>query len=393
MNMLEESMKSFRQFLNSITTRLLSDISCDGISCLVLPSTHPPLLARRRAEIIISRVRLVAALFAVLTPLWIVIDIMVFALPLSLMLASGRIVTSLAFGALALSFASSQRMVDAYRALAFMFAIPTLFFIFSHLLLSHFQNEGAAAVIAAGYMFLPFVMVAGLSVFPLTALEGVLFAIPVLLSEALVAFLQLDILSWSSHIGAFWLLLLITATATLASMSQLAFMAALVQQATHDPLTHCFSRSSGEELLNLQFSIAARNGASLSLVFADLDKFKEVNDGYGHEAGDRVLIAAVEAIRDTLRGGDALVRWGGEEFLVILPNTNCASASSMLDRLRTNGLGKRPDGGPVTASYGIAERSADCARDGQHLVEIADQRMYQAKECGRNRCVGCVDTV
>jgi len=386
-------MQSVRQFLNSITTRLLADVSCEGLSCLAYPSKHPPLLARRRAEIIISRVRLVAIMFAVLTPLWIAVDAMVFALPLAIMLGSGRIATSLAFGALALSYGKSQRIQDAYRSLAIMFAIPTLFFIYSHLLLSHFQNEGAAAVIAAGYAFLPFVMVAGLSVFPLTALEGILFATPVLLSEALVAMMQLNHMNWSTHLGAFWLMLLITATATLAGMSQLAFMVALVHQASHDPLTGCFGRASGEELLNLQFSIALRNGSALSVVFVDLDKFKAINDGYGHEAGDKALVAAVEAIRKTLRGGDALIRWGGEEFLIVLPNTNCASSVTMLERLRAGGLGQRPDGTSLTASYGIAEISADCAKDGQHLVEIADQRMYQAKQGGRDRWIGCADSV
>ncbi len=386
-------MQSFKQFLNSISTRLVADISCEGLSCLAYPAAHPPLLSRRRAEMIISRVRLVAAMFALLTPLWIIVDLVVFALPLSLMLATGRVIASVAFGALALSYGSSHRMTDAYRALGIMFAIPTLFFIFSHMLLTHFQNEGAAAVIAAGYAFLPFVMVAGLSVFPLTALEGILFATPVLMAEALVALMQLNYMNWSTHLGAFWLLLLITATATLAGMSQLAFMAALVRQASHDPLTGCFSRASGEELLNLQFNIAVRNGSSLAVVFVDLDKFKTINDGYGHEAGDRALMAAVDAIQNNLRSGDALVRWGGEEFLVVLPDTNCAAAVVMLERLRAKGLGLRPDGNPLTASYGIAERSVDCAKDSQHLVEIADQRMYQAKEGGRDRWEGCTDTV
>lgn len=382
-------MQTFKQFLSSITTRMLADISCGGLVCMFHPASHPPLLSRRRAEMIISRVRLVAALFAVLTPLWIIVDVWVFATPLSTMLAGARVVTSLAFGALALAYGKSVQMNDAYRALAIMFAIPTLFFIYSHLLLSHFQNDGAAAVIAAGYAFLPFVMVAGLSVFPLTALEGILFAIPVLLSEALVALMQLDHMNWSTHLGAFWLMMLIAGTATLAGMSQLAFMVALVNQATHDPLTRCFSRGSGEELLNLQFSIAVRNGTSLSLVFADLDKFKSINDGYGHEAGDQVLITAVDAIRKTLRGGDVLLRWGGEEFLMILPNTDGTEAIAMLDRLRTNGLGLRPDGSALTSSYGVAERLADCAKDWQHLVEIADQRMYRAKDGGRDRWVGC----
>jgi len=382
---------SFKQFINSILTRLLADIACESLSCMVLPGKHSPLLSRRRAEMIISRVRLVAAMFAVLTPLWIIIDVWVFEAKVALMLGAGRVVTSIGFAALAVAYSHSQKMSDAYRALAVMFGIPTLFFVYSHPLLSHFQLTGAAAAIAAGYAFLPFVMVAGLSVFPLTAMEGFLYALPVLCAEAGVALMQLDLLSWSSHLGAFWLLLLITATATLSGMSQLAFMAALVAQATHDPLTQCFSRASGEEMLNIQFRIANRNGSSLAVVFVDLDNFKKVNDGFGHDAGDKVLIGATEAIRDALRGGDVMIRWGGEEFLVLLPNTHCREAATLVERLRAKGLGTRPDGIEQTASFGIATNLADCAKDGPHLVELADQRMYRAKAEGKDRYVGCED--
>lgn len=104
-----------------------------------------------------------------------------------------------------------------------------------------------------------------------------------------------------------------------------------------------------------------------------------------------MLIAAVDAVRRTLRGGDALVRWGGEEFLVVLPNTDSASAIALLQRLRASGLGLRPDGARITASYGIAERTFDCARDGQRLIEIADRRMYQAKHSGKDRWVSSED--
>jgi len=374
-----------------VAERLLGTLPREELHNLLLPAGHAPLLARRRAEMIISRVRMVAALFALLTPLWIVVDALVFTYPVSIMLAVGRLVTSMAFGLLALSYGKSTKMADAYRALAMLFGIPTLFFIYSHPLLSHFQLAGPAAAIAAGYAFLPFVMVAGLSVFPLTAVEGALFALPVLLAEALVISMQLDMLSWSSHLGAFWLLLLITAVATLAGMSQLSFMISLVGQASHDGLTGCFSRASGEELMDIQFHIAARSGAPLSVVFADLDNFKGVNDGFGHDAGDRVLNAAAEALRSNLRAGDILLRWGGEEFVIILPDADCATAAKTVDRLRERGLGSRPEGGPLTASFGVAEHLADRATDWRQLVEIADQRMYQAKLAGKDRYVGCAE--
>lgn len=382
-------MQSVKQFWNSLAAQLLADISAEGLAGLVRPSTHSPLLARRRAEMIISRVRLVSVMFAVLTPLWIIVDFLAFTFPMSIMLGAGRVVTTLAFVVLAWTFRVSPHISEAYRALVYMFIIPTLFFIYSHWLLSGSSYEQVAAIIAAGYAFLPFILVAGLSIFPLTALEGIVFSMPVLLSSALVALTQINQKNWGTHFGAFWLLVLIAATATLAGMSQLAFMAALVRQANHDPLTRCFNRASGEDLFNLQFSNAERNGTALAVVFVDLDNFKSINDNYGHDAGDRILKSAAETIRGMLRGGDALVRWGGEEFLMVLPNTDCASAISILERLRANGLVQRPDGTPLTASFGIAERQADGANDGQHLIEIADQRMYRAKENGKDRWVSC----
>lgn len=356
---------------------------------LFAPVGHTPLLARRRAETIIARVRMVAGLFTVLTPLWIIIDLMVFSWPVTVLLLIGRMLTTFAFCLLALSYRNSTRMADAYGALAIMFSIPTVFFVYSHPMLSHFDMDGPAAAISAGYAFLPFVMVAGLSVFPLTALEAALFALPVLGAEALVAFMELDMLNWSSHLGAFWLLFLIATVAALAGMSQLSYMMSLVRQASHDGLTGCFGRASGEELIDIQFHIAARSGASLSVVFLDIDNFKGVNDSFGHEAGDRVLQGAADRLRANLRTGDILLRWGGEEFVIVLPDTAGDTAAKAVARLREIGIGQRPDGEPVTASIGIAERLADHTDDWRVLVELADQRMYQAKLAGKDRCVGC----
>jgi diguanylate cyclase (GGDEF)-like protein len=162
-------------------------------------------------------------------------------------------------------------------------------------------------------------------------------------------------------------------------------MIALVRQAVRDPLTGVFSRSSGEEVVELQFSIASRSGAPLSVAFIDLDHFKSVNDRFGHDAGDRVLINMTEIVNRNLRRGDVLARWGGEEFLLIMPNTDVEKAEAAIARLRSIGFGSRPDNAPVTASIGIAERSAMQAADWKALVDMADQRMYRAKQSGRDR--------
>ncbi|MBY0431674.1 MAG: GGDEF domain-containing protein, partial [Rhodospirillales bacterium] len=129
--------------------------------------------------LIISRTRMVAAVFTLLTPLWIPVDLMVFEAPLGIYLSALRLMATLAFAGLAVSFRSAETLSAAHRALGWLLAIPTLFFLVSAPLLGQFHIDGQAEqVIAAGYAFLPFVMVAGLSVFPITATEGVLLATP-----------------------------------------------------------------------------------------------------------------------------------------------------------------------------------------------------------------------
>lgn len=355
------------------------------LSWLMLPQAHLSLLTRRRATMIVDRVRLFAFLFALLTPLWSVVDLVVFPFPLWLNLALMRLLACAAFASLLVYYKPNGDLFDAYRAMALLFAIPTVFYIGSYTLLGHYQLSGISAAIGAGYAFLPFVLLAGLSIFPLTMVENLIIASPILIVQGISGSMRWATLDWPSFAGAFWLLMLITGVSTLAGMSQLAFMIALVRQAIRDPLTGVFSRSSGEEVLELQFTIASRSDAALSVAFIDLDHFKQINDKFGHEAGDRALLDMTSIVSNNLRRGDMLARWGGEEFVLIMPNTDLSQARAALLRLRSLGFGMRPDGTPLTASIGIAERSADLASDWKGLIELADQRMYLAKQGGRDQ--------
>jgi len=354
---------------------------------LIIPATHSPLVQRRRAQLIVSRVRWVAATFALLTPLWILVDVYFFPSPLSWYLAALRLGASVAFAGVALGFRNTERIGLALKALAALLAVPTVFFLISDPLMSGYEFDALQMALAAGYAFLPFVMVAGLSVFPITALEGAAFSAPLILSMVFVVVGGFELLPFSSYLGALWLLCLLAVVATLAGMSQLHFMMALVQQASHDVLTKVYTRRVGEELLNVQFHHAQRQDMNMALAFIDLDNFKQINDDYGHEEGDHTLQHATEAMRHVLRRGDIVVRWGGEEFLIIMPNTDHGGARIAVERLREQGLGTRPDGKPQTASIGIAERKADGLETWADLVEKADQRMYVAKKSGRDRVV------
>lgn len=378
-----------KQTIAKILSVVFTGMSLAEIVDILIPNRQSAFVLRRRALLILSRVRLVAFTFAILTPLWIPVDLFIFETALGMYLAALRVLASVAFVLLGLSYRGADSIVVARWGLVWLLSIPTVFFLISHPLLAQFAiTDPAQQVIAAGYAFLPFVMVAGLSVFPITALEGALLSAPLLLAYLLTGILGYQLLPFASHLGAQWLLLLLAVVSSLAGMSQLHFMSQLVDQSSHDGLTRAYNRRVGEEIVAQQFLTSLRTEGPLALAFVDLDNFKSINDHYGHEEGDNTLRNASTALRKVLRRGDVLVRWGGEEFLALMPNTDEEGARIALARLRDAGLGLRPDGNPVTASIGVAERLADQAGQWSELVEKADQRMYMAKQTGKNKVIG-----
>jgi diguanylate cyclase (GGDEF)-like protein len=370
-----------------LTGLMPGELKQSELAWLVSPLRHQALLGRRRATLIVNRVRLFAFLFAVLTPMWSVVDFIVFPVELWRQLALMRFAACGAFASLLLYYRSNGDLINAYRAMALLFAIPTVFYVASHTLLTYYNLTGMSAAIGAGYAFLPFVLLAGLAIFPLTLAESAVVASPILLCQAVSGYLRWAAMDWPSFAGAFWLLVLIAGVSALAGVCQLAFMIALVRQAIRDPLTGAFSRSSAMEILDLHFTNAERAQAPFALAFLDLDHFKRINDEFGHEAGDRALVTMCEQTSRQLRNGDVLARWGGEEFVLIMPGTTLPQAKVAIERLRKAGFGERPEGGPVTASIGLAERRADRAVSWNELIEVADQRMYMAKQSGRDRLV------
>ena len=163
----------------------------------------------------------------------------------------------------------------------------------------------------------------------------------------------------------------------------------LEQQALVDALTGLANRRAAEHMLNAELARATRFGTPLSLVFADLDHFKQVNDRFGHPSGDLVLreLAAVLAV--TVREIDLAARWGGEEFCLILPGTDLTGAAQLAERIRI-ALAERTmlttEGVPlhVTASFGVAGQPP--LATAEELIASADVALYDAKRRGRN-CV------
>lgn len=361
------------------------ELSVRDLWLLVSQRQHEVLLDQRRAAMVINRVKLFALIFAVLTPLWGLIDYWAFQAPLWYQLAGLRVLTSLAFAAMLFLYPERQLMRSAYQAMAVLFAIPTAFYIISHGMLAGVPLSELSEALATGYAFLPFVLMAGLAVFPLTLTENLMISMVILLAQLLAGYANWSVLNWPSFVAGTWLLVLIAGVVALASMSQLAFMLVMMRQSLLDPLTAAFTRGSGTELLELFWTKAQRCQGAMAVAFFDLDHFKSVNDQHGHEAGDEVLRQFACVVKKGIREQDMLVRWGGEEFILLMPATGMQQATQVLERLRSQGFGQRPDGSPQTASIGLAERLHESATSVQQLVDCADQRMYEAKKQGRNR--------
>ena len=152
-----------------------------------------------------------------------------------------------------------------------------------------------------------------------------------------------------------------------------------------DVLTGLANRGWRDETIALEVERSRRYRARLSLVMGDLDHFKNVNDSFGHLVGDKVLQATAEALQGAVRMTDLAGRYGGDEFLILLPNTGLAEACVLAERLRARVeqmlLSFRPE--PVTGSFGVAEWGiGEAVSD---IVHRADQALYEAKRQGRNR--------
>lgn len=163
--------------------------------------------------------------------------------------------------------------------------------------------------------------------------------------------------------------------------------------ATQDPLTRLLNRRGLEDALYISLAHASRHGLSTSAIMVDIDHFKKINDSFGHEAGDQVLRQVADTLQRMSRASDVVARTGGEEFLLVLPDTGLDAARHLAERIR-EAIGEKPlavdhQKIPVTISLGVSSVAGDV--DLETLAQAADRAMYLAKRGGRNR-VASVET-
>jgi diguanylate cyclase (GGDEF)-like protein len=194
------------------------------------------------------------------------------------------------------------------------------------------------------------------------------------------------VIRWSAHrvpLGQRWGLLEICRDVT----AEADIARGLREQAVRDPLTGQLNRRGGAEQLDREIARAHREHRPLAVAMLDVDHFKQVNDRFGHDAGDAVLRALAGTMAERLRAYDFVARWGGEEWLAVMPGASRADGVGIIERVRAAIEESRPPGLPsVTVSAGVDELIPGETR-AETLIARADARMYQAKAAGRNRVV------
>jgi two-component system cell cycle response regulator len=162
----------------------------------------------------------------------------------------------------------------------------------------------------------------------------------------------------------------------------LALVMRLRTLASHDSLTGALNRGAFEQRLDAELARVWRTGTPLSLVVFDVDHFKSINDRYGHAAGDDALRGIGDAVNSGMRRSDVFGRLGGEEFALLLPDTDLAGAATVADKLRLRFAEKAT----FTVSFGVADvRDGD--RDARTVFDAADRALYAAKRAGRDRVI------
>ncbi len=161
-----------------------------------------------------------------------------------------------------------------------------------------------------------------------------------------------------------------------------------------DGLTHLYNHRHFYELLEQEFNRAGRYDSDMSLIMADIDSFKMVNDSFGHQTGDEVLTALAGVITREVRDIDIVARYGGEEIAVLLPQTGVGQAVDVAERIREAVEAhdfNLPGGGAVTLSLGVAGLAQSKKAGGASLVQAADAALYEGKKAGKNRVVSAGD--
>lgn len=339
-----------------------------------------------RAEYILVRARFMAFFFAVAVPLWIPIDYFTLSAESFLDVTISRVLLSAVF--LVLGLAASFMKRSYVRTYAFLLGVmvsPAVFYAYT----MHVLSENVSQSVLIGYTFMPYLIIAMLAVYPMTligscCLMGMVFVIALVTELSLNSPLTFEVLN------KLWLFTMFAGITLWIQSGQLLMLLKLYRESTMDPLTGLINRRVLMKRLKAEVDMNRQKGRCFSVLMFDLDRFKRVNDQYGHLTGDLVLKAAASLLKKQIRDRDILARFGGEEFTAVLPGVTGAEAVVIAERIRIacqQAQVKALNGEllKVSTSVGVTEYEPGELIDA--TISRVDDLLYKAKELGRNRVV------
>ena len=297
-----------------------------------------------------------------------------------------RVIVTIIFATIFLLPVDLHNLSIARLRLGLMVITGAVFYYASSMIVAG-VSDGAAVIL--GYSFVPYLLVVMVALFPLTILEGSL-AIATAFVAVILTQLSLGTLTSIESLAQLWLLALLSVFVLAAEVTQLQMLLRLYRQATRDHLTGLLNRRSMSKVIDNEIERSHRYGHKLSILLFDLDRFKRVNDNHGHLVGDLVLQEFSALVVRELRQSDTVVRYGGEEFLAVLPETTLSSAQDLAERVRAavEASSTVSTSGEVidyTTSIGVTELIKD--EEVETAIKRVDDCLYRAKEEGRNRVV------
>jgi diguanylate cyclase (GGDEF)-like protein len=350
---------------------------------ILTTSVHSSDFKNSRAEYISIRIRTLALVFALLAPLWIPIDYALMEGPVFMKFLALRVGFTVAFLALALWGTRCNRLTMARLRITLFITIPGLFYLASYSIMSNGHND---ATLLLGYSFLPLLIMALMTIVPLTLLEGAGF-MALIVAIFIVTHLSNGTLFTISVLSELWLLLLLGVIALWVQISQLHMLMRLYREATRDALTGLVNRRILSAKIEEELAAQHENGQNLCVMLFDLDLFKRINDTHGHHTGDVVLQAFSGILREFCRGNVVAGRYGGEEFLAIVPQSSVSEAKQLAEDIREachHVAVYNNDNEEVlfTTSVGVAQRKP--GESAQNLLARVDEGLYAAKAAGRD---------
>ncbi|MEH6472335.1 MAG: GGDEF domain-containing protein [Halopseudomonas sp.] len=356
-----------------------------NLSDILSAKQHSGDFSSTRSDYIARRLRFMLLVFAVAICLWIPVDYLTLNTEHVVNIAWSRLALSAALITLWLMSFISMRPGLTYALLSLALGSVMAFYVASILIMS----SGTAEEPLAGYKAIPFLMIALTGLFPLTLVMG-------LSNIALISVFFIALATWQGGLNSFeffnelWVLSLVSGCSLWIQSGQLLMLLKLYRESTRDPLTGLINRRVLMKQLDNQQHLFEQQQQPFSILMFDLDRFKRINDNYGHQAGDTVLKMAATILTQNARPTDIVARYGGEEFMVVLPGLTAQQSLPLAELIRSaieqqQTPCSQGDVINVTTSIGLSEYLSGEALS--ETIERADNLLYRAKEQGRNQVV------